>query len=277
MNSSAALQGGFSRSTIEALSHFKKEPDWMTQRRLAAWDAFLKIPFPESGLILKDHSPFAAAPLIPVASRDWPRELQHALDERGDEEGLIVQRDSTILSRSITKDHAKNGVIFTDLETALRTVPEIVKEHFGRLAKPTTAPTALNTAFWSGGTFLYVPRHLNIVLPFHSCHWQSTPEVGIFSRIIVVVEEGSFVTLVDECISPDWTQPSLIIEVLEADISARAKVNCLHLQHCGHQVKHYREERTQVVSLGQLNTGRIEQRPNASLERAAELYPEVRV
>ena len=271
------LQQGFSRTTVEALSRYKNEPSWMTDLRLSAWEAYAKRPFDESDVSLKTIFPFTGPPTTPVLSKDWPLELQHATDERGDEEGLIVQRDSTILSRSLTKDHSKKGVIFTDLDAALRTVPQLVQRYFGKLAKPETAAAALHTAFWSGGTFLYVPKHLNVVMPFHTCLWMSAPEAGIFSHTLIIVEGGSQVTFIDECVSANWSLPGVVIEALEVYVAPQAKVNCLHLQHCGNSVRHYRDEKSQVSPSGSLQTGRIEKRPNALLERAAELYPEVRV
>jgi Fe-S cluster assembly protein SufB len=265
---------GLQASTVEALSRFKKEPSWMTELRLKAWEAYQQAPLPESEL--HGIHPFTLPPMVPVPSRDWPTELQHAMDERGDEEGLIVQRDSTILSRSITKEHSKKGVIFTDLDSALQNVPELVQSYFGRLVKPETPAEALQAAFWSGGTFLYVPPNLNITLPFHTCLWMSTPEAGIFSHNLVVVEDNSRVSFIDECISGDWNRPGLMVEVLEVFVAAQAQVKCFHLQHCGQGVRHYREEKSQVASTGELKIDRLEQRPNTSLERAAELYPEIR-
>src|SRR5258708_38919160 len=105
-------------------------------------------------------------------------------------EGLIVQRDSTILSRSITKDQTKKGVIYTDFATALRLYPELVRRYFAQLVKPDELFSSLNTAFWSGGTFLYVPEHVQIALPFHTCYWMTTPGAAIFPRTVIVAEKG---------------------------------------------------------------------------------------
>src|SRR5882672_3205521 len=91
---------GINRESVEAMSSLKKEPAWMTELRLKAWDAYERAPLSDSflGFALSQIQPFVEGPHVHVPSTKWPRELQHALDERGDEEGLIVQRDSTIQS-----------------------------------------------------------------------------------------------------------------------------------------------------------------------------------
>src|SRR5579864_8203753 len=95
----------FSRATVEALSWFKGEPSWMTKSRLAAWDAYEKLSLSSPiGVPLEGFEAFTEPPRRTIPSHEWPKDLQHALDERGDEEGLIIQRDSTVLSRSISKE-----------------------------------------------------------------------------------------------------------------------------------------------------------------------------
>jgi Fe-S cluster assembly scaffold protein SufB len=259
----------FNRSTVEALSHFKREPSWMTALRLQAWDIYAQAPLSADEFPLNHIRPFTEAPRMPVPSRDWPRDLQHALEERGDEEGLIVQRDSTILSRSITKEHSKKGVVFTDMDTALKTVPELVQRYFGRLAKPENPLAALHTAFWSGGTFLYVPEHLDVTLPFHSCFWMSGPESGIFPHTLLVVEQGSRVSVIDECVSADWQKPGLSVGSAEVFVGANAHVHYFHIQNWGKSVYPHFEERSQVDYPGRFVSYRMDmggQRPTNRLQ-----------
>src|ERR1700730_10947561 len=171
-----SLKQDFSRDTVVALSQYKKEPSWMTDLRLDAWKAYEKEPVASGvlGFPLQAIRSFLEHPTTAILSHEWPGDLQHAVEERGDEEGLIVQRDSTILSRSITKDQTKKGVIFTDLGTAMRLYSGLVRRYFAQQVKPDELFSSLSTAFWSGGTFLYVPEHVQVALPFHTCYWMTT-------------------------------------------------------------------------------------------------------
>jgi Fe-S cluster assembly protein SufD len=275
----AILTQGFSRDAVEALSAYKREPSWMTQRRLKAWDAYQAAPLSpaELGFELDQIRPFTAPPTDPVPSRLWPSELQHALDERGDEEGLIVQRDSTILSRAISKEFSKKGVIFADLDFALQSEPELVERYFGSCVKPNNPFAALTTAFWSGGTFLYVPEHIAIHLPFHTCLWMSQANTGVFSHTLMIVEEGGSASFIDEGVSAEWDQPGLLLESIEAIVGIRGCLNYFWMEHWGKSVSYRREEKSELNFQGRFLSGRMEKRPATTLERVAELHPEIRV
>ena len=226
----------------------------MTALRLGAWDAYAAAPLPAEqwGFELEAIRPFTEPPTAPVPSRLWPSELQHALDERGDEEGLIVQRDSTILSRSISKEFSKKGVTFSDLDFAVHSNPELVQQYFGQVVKPINPFAALAMAFWSGGTFLYVPSHISIHLPFHTCLWMSQPGTGIFSHTLIIVEEGASVSFIDEGLSSEWNEPGLALETIEAVVGIRACLNYFQFQNWGKSVSHRREEQSEVNFQGRV-------------------------
>ena len=242
----------FSRRSIEELSWFKGEPSWLTQARLSAWDQYerfraqnLRLETSLSGL-----AAFSEPPRRTVPSHEWPADLQQALDERGDEEGLIVQRDSTILSRSITKEQSKKGVLFTDLDTAVKTAPELVRPFFTGMDPQRGAEAALRAAFWSGGTFLYVPAFVDVVLPFHTCYWLSTPGMALFPRTIIVAEKGSSVSLVDEYISGDLQ--GLSLGALDVSIAERARVSYYNLENWNPRVLHHFDVHSQSAPTGSL-------------------------
>src|SRR5437667_26822 len=160
--------------TVERLSESRAEPSWMTELRLSAWNVYessdvRRSTFDAGRRTLDGLQAFVEPPKSSVPSHQWPRDLKYVVEERGDEEGLIVQRDSTVLSRSITKEQSKRGVIYTDLSTALRLEPERVRSAFAQQVRSEDRFSALSTAFWSGGTFLYVPAHVKVHLPFHTC------------------------------------------------------------------------------------------------------------
>jgi Fe-S cluster assembly protein SufD len=269
----------FSRSAVQTLSTLKNEPGWMTDLRLSAWDAYERAPLSENalGFSLDQIQPFSTEPHAPVPSHQWPAELQHALDERGDEEGLIVQRDSVVQSRAISKEYSKKGVLFTDLDNALLAEPELVQAHFGKLIHHQSPTAALSTAFWSGGAFLYVPSHIAVHLPFHTCIWLSRPGIGIFYRTLLVLEEGATVTFIDEGVSANWQEPGLAIGAVEAFVGIRGCVSYYRLQNWGRSVTYHREEESEVGPQGRFLSGRLEQRAATTLEKVAELHPEVRI
>jgi Fe-S cluster assembly scaffold protein SufB len=275
----APMSYTFSRATVEALSRDKNEPSWMTELRLSAWEAYERSPLAESaiGFSLDRIQPYIPVPHDPVPSHQWPAELQHALDERGDEEGLIVQRDSTIQSHSISKEYSKKGVLFTDLDRAIKIEPELVQQYFGKLINQANPHAALSTALWSGGTILYVPTHIAVHLPFHTCLWMSRPRVGIFHRTLIIVEEGAVATFIDEGVSADWSEPGLAIGSVEAFVGIRGCVNYYQLQNWGRSVTYHLEEQSEVGPQGRFLSGRMMQRSATTLEKVAELHPEVRV
>ena len=147
------------RATIENLSRQKKEPAWLTELRLSAWETYVR-EAEKGGDLLTELQAIIEPHKTAIPSSQWPENLSAVVEERGDEEGLLVQRDSTVQSRSITKEQTKRGVIYLSLEEALRLQPDLVKRYFAQQVKPQDRYSALNTAFWSGGSFLYVPAHV---------------------------------------------------------------------------------------------------------------------
>lgn len=251
---------GFSPDAIRAISQFKDEPAWMTDLRLAAWASYERLPMLNDApdLIWQEIRSFLEPPTAPAPSHLWPRDLPHALEERGDEEGLIVQRDSTILSCSLTKEQAKKGVIFTGLETALETAPDLVHSYFAKQAGSSNKWVALSTAFWSGGTFLYIPAHLSIQLPFHACYWMSAPSIGMFPHTLVVVEKGSRISFTEDYVSAHWQEPSFFAAVAEVRVGPNARVDFFSIQNLGRSVHHRNHAASQVAPTGRLHSYRIE-------------------
>lgn len=244
---------GVTQATIERISRLKGEPGWMTAKRLEAWSAYEQLAETEAREVALDAiQAFVEPPTQSVPSSQWPIDLQAAMEERGDEEGLIVQRDSTILSRSITKEQAKRGVVYMDLDMALKTKPELVQRYFGAQVLPDDRFSALHTAFWSGGSFLYVPANVQIELPFHTCFWLSTESAGVFPHTIIVAERDSQVSLVDEYLSPTWAKPGLSAGAVEIWAASGARVTYYHLQNWGESIYHVCRQSSQVADTGRL-------------------------
>jgi Fe-S cluster assembly protein SufD len=147
--------------------------------------------------------PFAP-PQAPVGDlAALPPKLHQAVGIYGQRSGLMIQRDSGTIYLDLDDELRDRGVIWTDMDTALREHPELVRAYFMEDAVPVSSDkyTALHAAFWSGGTFLYVPAGLRVELPFVSVLWQEMPELAVLPHTLLVVDEGSEVTLVTELLS----------------------------------------------------------------------------
>lgn len=267
----------FSPATIEKLSASLQEPSWVKDLRFAAWDTYQKLSKERTPLALDSFDAYCEAPRVSIPSEKWPRDLKHVVEERGDEEGLIIQRDSTVLSRAVTKDMTKRNVIFTDLSTAIRLHPDLVKKYFAQQIRQEDPSSALSTAFWHGGSFLYVPQWINATLPFHTCYWMTTPHSAVFPRTLIVLEKGARVTFIDDYLSIDWEQQALAVSAVELYVAEQAKINYKQIHHWGKGVRHESRQMSSVEPSGMLECSQMTApRETITLERVAELYPEHR-
>jgi Fe-S cluster assembly scaffold protein SufB len=246
----------FNRAGVEALSAARKDPAWLAELRLEAWARFetLRENSSLSAEQINSFESWMEPPTRAIPPSEWPHDLRHTMEERGDEEALIIQRDSTVLSRSITKDSSKRGVIFTDLETAARTLPDLVRPALGRQILLEDSWTALNAAFWTGGSFLYVPEHVSIELPFHICHWLTAPRASVFPRTLILIEKGSRVFFIDEFLSPDGDMPGLSSTVVEIQVRESAQLDYIQLQNLGQHVDHVERLASEVSSTATLRS-----------------------
>src|SRR5260370_13501842 len=178
-----SLPSGFSRSAVEELSRRKGEPEWMLQKRLEAWDVYESTPTPlgrrgDLGT-LRMFSNFKFQELSPyVPSIDdckLPAPIQQSLQEAlvDQRAGLVVQRNASVVRTQLDEELKRQGVILTDLDSAVRDYPELVQQYFMTTCVPvnTSKYTALHAAFWSGGIFLYIPRGVEIEDPILAQIW----------------------------------------------------------------------------------------------------------
>jgi Fe-S cluster assembly protein SufD len=225
---------GMSREAVERLSASKHEPEWLRDLRLTAWQIFEMLPMPTrtdeewrrtdlSRLRLEDLVPYSGASGEAVAS---PLRLN------GDNAGLLTHQNSATIDRSLSEEWSRQDVIFTDLDTAVRQHPELVRQYF--MTEAVTPDynkfTALNAALWSGGTFLYVPKDLDIDLPLRALYTLTAPHAGIFTHTLVVLEEGANVTFLEEYASSGVGARSLNAGVVEIFLKPRARLTFVTLQ-----------------------------------------------
>lgn len=220
---------GLTREIVESISRFKNEPQWMTDIRLKAFEVFESKPMPNWGTDLsevnfQDIHYFVRA--TDKQGRSWeevPQDIKKTFDRLGIPEaerkflaGVSAQYESEVVYHNIRKDLEEKGVLFSDMDTGLREHPEIVKEYFGSIIPMTDNKfAALNTAVWSGGSFIYVPKGVHVEIPLQAYFRINTENMGQFERTLIIVDEGASVHYVEGCTAPTYSSDSLHSAVVE--------------------------------------------------------------
>jgi FeS assembly protein SufB len=246
-----ALATGFSRDAVEALSRHKGEPEWMLQKRLQAWELYetLEAPLGRRGDLgtLRTLANFRFQqlnPYIPAAATDTlPKALEASLessvvDERS---GVIAQYNSTVVHTELAEELKQQGVILTDLDSAVRDYPALVQNHFMTDCVPvnTSKYTALHAAFWSGGFFLYIPKGVEIAAPLLAEVFADTANAAVFSHTLIIAEEQSSVRFVEEYTSEiSGSAQALLSDVVEVIAGNEAHVEFSNLQDLGQNIYH---------------------------------------
>jgi len=205
---------GISEKVVEEISYLKEEPKWMRDFRLKAFKIFRQKEIPKwgpdlSSLKFEDITYYVKPTKDRVSSwEDLPLEIKKTYDLIGIPEaekkflaGVSAQFESEVVYENIKKDLEKKGVIFCDMDTGLRKYPEIVKEYFGKLVPPADNKfAALNSAVWSGGSFVFVPKGVKLNLPLQAYFRINAERIGQFERTLIIAEEGSYVHYVEGCL-----------------------------------------------------------------------------
>ena len=262
-----AATRGFSREAVEELSARRQEPDWVRERRIAAWETFEAIPMPSRTdeewrrtdirrLPINDVAPFAGFDTVVAMPDDLPPEIQAALGEPEARSGLLVQIDASIAYRQLRDDLVSQGVIFTDLGTAIAEYPDLVRDAFMTKGVPVNDNkfAALNGAFWTGGMFVYVPRDVQVETPLHTVVAARTPGAGIFPHTIVVAEPGASVVVVETHTSPTTDAPIIASGVVEVIANEASQVRYIQLQDWGRNVWNFTTQRAVVDQDATVNT-----------------------
>ena len=231
-------QKGLNEEVVRAISKHKNEPEWMLEYRLKSLETFLKRPMPNWGADLSDlnfDEMYYYAKPTPKQERTWddvPDDIKSTFDRLGIPEaerkylsGVGAQYDSEMVYHNMREDLQKKGVIFSDPETAVREHPEIVKEYFGTVIPYNDNKfAALNSAVWSGGSFVYVPKGVQVDIPLQAYFRINAQSFGQFERTLIIAEEGSFVHYVEGCTAPIYTTDSLHSAVVEIIAKPGARV-----------------------------------------------------
>ena len=161
--------------------------------------------------------------------------------------GVGAQYESEVIYHSIIEDLENKGVIFLDMDASLREHPEIVKEYFGTLIPPEDNKfSALNTAVWSGGSFIYVPPGVHIDLPLQAYFRINAQNMGQFERTLIIVDEGAYVHYVEGCTAPTYSTDSLHSAVVEIIVKDNARCRYSTIQNWSHNVYNLVTKRAQA-------------------------------
>ncbi len=242
---------GLSADVVRQISQdYKKEPEWMLQRRLKALRHFEARAMPSWGADLSSID-FNGMYYYLLASdkkaSDWndvPDFVKRTFDQLGIPEaeqkylaGVGAQYDSEVVYHSIRKDLEKLGVIFTDTDTALKEYPELFREYFGTVIPANDNKlAALNTAVWSGGSFVWVPKGVHVDIPLQAYFRINSENMGQFERTLIIAEEGSSVHYVEGCTAPIFTTNTLHSAVVEIIVKKNARVRYTTIQNWSHNV-----------------------------------------
>ncbi len=257
---------GLSPRLVEEISHWKNEPDWMRAFRLRALDIFEAKPMPAWGADLSGINFQKLHYYIKPSDRpqrrweDVPPEIRRTFDRIGIPEaeqkylsGVGAQYDSEVVYHNARSQLKKLGVIFTDMDTAVREHPEIVRKYFGTLIPPADNKfAALNSATWSGGSFVYVPAGVHVELPLQAYFRINSKDFGQFERTLIIAEEGSSVHYVEGCTAPVYTTDSLHAAVVEIFVAPRATVRYTTIQNWSRNVYNLVTKRARVAEEGRM-------------------------
>ena len=228
---------GLNEDVIRFISKSKNEPEWMLEYRLKAYNYFKDQPLPSFGPDLSeiDFNDFTyfIKPSDKV-SNNWeevPESIKNTFDKLGIKEaeqkylsGVSTQYESEVVYHSMLKEVEEKGIIFLDTDSALREYPELFKKYFSTVVPYTDNKfAALNSAVWSGGSFIYVPKNTHLDKPLQSYFRINSQSMGQFERTLIIVDEGSDVHYVEGCSAPIYSKDSLHAAVVEIVVLKDAK------------------------------------------------------
>ena len=209
---------GLNAEIVHQISDIKGEPDWMREFRLKSLEMFELAPMPKWGGAIDIDFQDIYYYLKPTDHQgktwdDVPQEIKDTFDKLGIPEaekkflaGVKAQFESEVVYGSLEEDLAKQGVIFTDTDTAVREHPDLLREYFGKIIPPNDNKfAALNSAVWSGGSFIYVPQGVHIDFPLQAYFRINAESMGQFERTLIIVDEGASVHYVEGCTAPMYT------------------------------------------------------------------------
>ena len=261
----ASAQRGLNEAIVADISAKKNEPEWMLARRMKGLKLFGRKPMPAWGAELDDIDFDNIKYFVRSTEKqaqsweDLPADIKNTYDKLGIPEaekarlvaGVAAQYESEVVYHQINEELEKQGVLFLDTDTALREHPELFEEYFG-----TVIPTgdnkfaALNTAVWSGGSFIYVPKGVHVDIPLQAYFRINTENMGQFERTLIIVDEDAYVHYVEGCTAPIYKSDSLHSAVVEIIVKKGARCRYTTIQNWSNNVYNLVTKRTTVEQGG---------------------------
>ncbi len=247
----ASAQRGLSEAVVRDISSKKDEPDWMLQLRLKALAMFDKKPMPQwgsdlSGIHFDNIKYFVRSTEKQAATwDDLPADIKNTYDKLGIPEaeksrlvsGVAAQYESEVVYHQIREDLEQQGVIFMDTDTGLREHPELFEEYFGSVIPAGDNKfSALNSAVWSGGSFIYVPKGVHVDIPLQAYFRINTENMGQFERTLIIVDEDAYVHYVEGCTAPIYSSDSLHSAVVEIIVKKGGRCRYTTIQNWSNNV-----------------------------------------
>ena len=243
---------GLNEEIIRQMSAMKKEPEWMLDFRLKSYQRFLRKPIPDWGgggmldTIDFDNIYYYIKP-TEGQSKDWdmvPEGIKETYEKLGIPEaerkylaGVTAQYESEVVYHRNRADLEELGVLFCDMDTAVREYPEIIQEYFGTIIPPNDNKfAALNSAVWSGGSFIYVPPGVHLEQPLQAYFRINAENMGQFERTLIIVDEGAFCHYVEGCSAPTYSSDSLHSAVVEIVVKEGGRCRYTTIQNWSNNV-----------------------------------------
>ncbi|MEU4741407.1 Fe-S cluster assembly protein SufB [Actinosynnema sp. NPDC023658] len=247
----ASARRGLNEDVVRDISAKKNEPEWMLEFRLKALRLFDRKPMPTwgsdlSGIDFENIKYFVRSTEKQAATwDDLPDEIKNTYDRLGIPEaekqrlvsGVAAQYESEVVYHKIREDLEEQGVVFLDTDTALREHPELFKEYFGSvIPSGDNKFSALNSAVWSGGSFIYVPKGVHVDIPLQAYFRINTENMGQFERTLIIVDEGAYVHYVEGCTAPIYSSDSLHSAVVEIIVKKGGRCRYTTIQNWSNNV-----------------------------------------
>ena len=261
----ASARRGLNEDVVRDISAKKGEPEWMLNQRLKALNIFDKKPVPTWGADLSgidfDQIKYYVKSTEEQAQtwEDLPDDIKATYDKLGIPEaekqrlvaGVAAQYESEVVYHQIREDLESQGVVFVDTDTALRDYPELFKEYFGTVIPAGDNKfSALNSAVWSGGSFIYVPKGVHVDIPLQAYFRINTENMGQFERTLIIVDEDAYVHYVEGCTAPIYKSDSLHSAVVEIIVKKGGRCRYTTIQNWSSNVYNLVTKRTKVEEGG---------------------------
>ncbi len=264
INNKFCLKKGLNKEIIKAISKSKNEPSWMLQKRLDAYEIFQKLKNPSWGpdlshINFNDYTYYVANNSkisnkwsdVPNKIRQTFKRLKVTDAEAKFLSGVNNQYDSEVIYNKIQNNLKKKNVIFCNIENALKICPNLVKKYFGKLVPPSDNKyAALNTAVWSGGSFIYLPKDVKLDKPLQAYFRINTRQMGQFERTLIIVEDRASLNYIEGCTAPIYDKNNLHAAVVEVFVNANAMCRYTTIQNWSDNVLNLVTKRSIVYENG---------------------------